>query len=54
MAAGMLGEGMNDAGSETVLVEVELPGELVDEIDGYAMRNGYPTRSAVVADALRG
>jgi len=44
---------MSDEGSETVLVEVEIPGELVAEIDGYAMRNGYPTRSSVVAAALR-
>jgi metal-responsive CopG/Arc/MetJ family transcriptional regulator len=44
---------MDDAGSETVLVEVEMPDDLVVEIDGYAMRQGYPTRSAVVSDALR-
>lgn len=44
---------MDDAGSDTVLVEVELPGEMLAQIDGYAMRQGYPTRSAVVSDALR-
>jgi len=44
---------MDDAGSETVLVEVDLPGELLAEMDGYAMRQGYPTRSAVVSDALQ-
>jgi len=45
---------MDETGSETVLVDVEFPGELLAEIDGYAMRQGYPTRSAVVSDALEG
>jgi metal-responsive CopG/Arc/MetJ family transcriptional regulator len=39
-------------GESQVLVDVSLPPSLLEEIDQYARINGYPTRSAVVAEAL--
>lgn len=39
--------------AETDTIEVELPGEVLDEIDTFAARNGYATPGAVVSEALR-
>lgn len=39
--------------AETDTIEVELPGEVLDEIDIFAARNGYVTPGAVVSKALR-
>ena len=41
-----------DGDDETVAIEVELPRELLSDIDQYATRNGYDTPSAVVTEAL--
>jgi metal-responsive CopG/Arc/MetJ family transcriptional regulator len=39
--------------ADHVEIEVALPEELVAELDQYRARTGYPSRSAVVAEALQ-
>ena len=50
----MFGRSMTTAtdGETPMLVDVTLPSSLLEEIDQYARVHGYPTRSAVVAEAL--
>ena len=42
----------HDGDDERVAIEVELPRELLSEIDRHATRNGYENPSALVTEAL--
>jgi hypothetical protein len=47
------GHGMTTEDSDCVEFEVSLPEDLVVELDEYRAHCGYPSRSAVVTEALR-
>lgn len=38
---------------DRVELDVAIPEDLLTELDEYRTRNGYPSRSAVVTDALQ-
>lgn len=44
---------MTEDDGELVALEVELPSELLSDIDEYAVRNGYENPGAVVQKALQ-
>lgn len=44
---------MTTGGSDHVELEVAIPEELLAELDQYRAHRGYPSRSAVVTEALR-